>query len=101
MSTDDPTGPTARAAALGLTHRQGEVLTMLLQGLPNKRIARALNVTEGTVKEHVSGILLRLGVANRVEVILRLHGQAIGAQPGPVGRPPPHHGRVPAGRPSS
>lgn len=66
-----------RAAELGLTQRQGEVLAMVLRGLPNKRIARALNLSEATVKEHVSGILARLGVANRVEAIVRLYGRTL------------------------
>lgn len=77
LDTEARRAPAVRAAELGLTPRQGEVLAMLLLGLPNKRIARALNVTEATVKEHVTGILGRLGVANRVEAILRLHGRAI------------------------
>ncbi|ASK34943.1 DNA-binding response regulator [Alcanivorax sp. N3-2A] len=62
---------------LGLTRRQGEVLAMMLRGLPNKRIASALNVTEQTVKEHITAILQRLGVSNRIEVITLLHGRAL------------------------
>lgn len=62
---------------LGLTERQGEVLTMILNGLPNKRIALALSVSEQTVKEHVTGILERLGVRNRIEVITKLRGKKL------------------------
>lgn len=58
-------------ADLGLTARQGEVLARLLDGQPNKRIAQALAVSESTVKEHVTGILQRLGVSTRIEVIAR------------------------------
>jgi DNA-binding NarL/FixJ family response regulator len=54
---------------LGLTERQGEILGLLLRGLPNKRIASALSLSESTVKEHVTGILERLGARNRIEVI--------------------------------
>lgn len=64
-------------ADLGLTRRQGEVLAMMLKGLPNKRIAMALNVTEQTVKEHVSSILQKLGASNRVEAIALLHGRRL------------------------
>jgi DNA-binding NarL/FixJ family response regulator len=49
----------------------------MLRGLPNKRIASALNVTEQTVKEHITAILQRLGVSNRIEVITLLHGRAL------------------------
>jgi DNA-binding NarL/FixJ family response regulator len=64
---------------LGLTGRQGEVLALMLRGLPNKQIARQLNLSETTVKEHVTNILARLGVANRVEAITRLRGRRIEA----------------------
>lgn len=65
------------AQELGLTERQGEVLVMILNGLPNKRIAQALSVSEQTVKEHVSGILERLGARNRIEVITKLRGKKL------------------------
>lgn len=65
------------AADLGLTPRQGEVLALMLKGLPNKRVARALSLSEPTVKEHVTGILERLGARNRVELITRLRGRRI------------------------
>jgi DNA-binding NarL/FixJ family response regulator len=64
-------------AALGLTERQGEILTLLLRGLPNKRIACAMNIAESTVKEHVSGILDKLGVRNRVGAITLLNQRRI------------------------
>lgn len=62
---------------LGLTTRQGEILQLILKGLPNKRIAQYLNLTESTVKEHVSAILNRLGVSNRIEVITMLRGRKV------------------------
>ena len=65
------------AAELGLTPRQGEVLALMLKGLPNKRVAVQLGLSEQTVKEHVSGILERLGARNRVELIMRLKGKRI------------------------
>ncbi len=65
------------AAELGLTPRQGEVLALMLKGLPNKRVATSLGLTEQTVKEHVSSILERLGARNRVELIMRLSGKRI------------------------
>ncbi|WP_313247862.1 response regulator transcription factor [Stenotrophomonas acidaminiphila] len=64
-------------AELGLTPRQGEVLALMLKGLPNKRVAQQLSLTEQTVKEHVSGILSRLGARTRVELITRLRGKRI------------------------
>ncbi len=50
-----------------LTGRQLEVLKLLLQGKPNKLIARELDLSEGTVKIHVAAIFRALGVTNRTE----------------------------------
>ncbi|MCY1206154.1 HTH-type transcriptional regulator MalT [compost metagenome] len=57
---------------LGLTQRQGAVLVAMLEGLPNKLIARRLGLSENTVKEHVSAILQRLGLRSRMEVMSKM-----------------------------
>lgn len=62
---------------LGLSVRQGEILALVLQGLPNKRIALQYDLSESTVKEHMSAILLRLGARTRVEAITRLRGRRL------------------------
>jgi DNA-binding NarL/FixJ family response regulator len=72
-SRDLPVTP----AELGLSTRQGEVLALLLHGLPNKRIALQYGLSESTVKEHVSAILQRLGARTRVEAITRLRGRRL------------------------
>ncbi len=61
-------------AELGLTPRQGQILAQLLEGRPNKHIAATLNLSEHTVKEHVTALLGKLGARNRVEAIARLRG---------------------------
>ena len=50
-----------------LTLRQRRVLELLSTGLSNKRIARELEISEITVKAHVSAIFRKLGVANRMQ----------------------------------
>ncbi|WP_288352225.1 response regulator transcription factor [uncultured Marinobacter sp.] len=52
-----------------LTPRQLEVLTLLADGLPNKRICQALDLTEHTVKTHLKAIFTHLGVHNRTECV--------------------------------
>ena len=54
----------------GLTLRQEEVFAALARGATNKGIARALNLSEATVKIHVRNILQKLSVTNRVEAAL-------------------------------
>ena len=53
-----------------LTEREHEVLILLARGWTNRRIAEDLNVAEITVRTHVSHILDKLGVKNRVEAAL-------------------------------
>ena len=73
-------------AALGLTPRQTEVLSLLLQGQPNKLIARQLNVAVETVKDHVGAVMRALGVSSRTQAVLAV---ARMAQPGPGDAPHP------------
>ncbi|WP_326541470.1 response regulator transcription factor [Pseudorhodoferax sp.] len=69
-------GPANRAGgettpqSLGLTERQIDVLSLLMQGKNNKLICRALGLAEPTVKNHVSAILRALGVDSRTEAVL-------------------------------
>ena len=83
--TDTPTGPLnvvnqeatdsgfqkqPSLASLGLTPRQTDVLALLLQGNPNKLIARELGVSVETVKDHVAAVLRALGVSSRTQAVL-------------------------------
>lgn len=52
-----------------LTPRQLEVLGLLAEGLPNKRICQVLDLTEHTVKTHLKAIFTHLGVHNRTECV--------------------------------
>ena len=53
-----------------LTQRETEVLRLLAQGQANKEIGRTLNISEKTVKTHVSSILAKLGVPSRTQAAL-------------------------------
>jgi DNA-binding NarL/FixJ family response regulator len=60
----------AKAADLGLSTRQWEVLGLLLKGLSNKLIARKLDISENTTKIHVSAVLRTLGVSTRTQALI-------------------------------
>jgi DNA-binding NarL/FixJ family response regulator len=57
-------------AELGLTPRQTDVLALLLKGQPNKLIARELNLSVETVKDHVAAVLRALNVSSRTQAVL-------------------------------
>ena len=65
-------GPDLHAAQMSFTRRQLDVLRALMLGSSNKRIAKALNIAEGTVKIHLANIFRIMGVRSRAEVIARL-----------------------------
>ena len=54
-----------------LTEREIEVLRLMTGGYSNREIARALNLAEGTVKNHVSSILSKFGVRDRTRAVLQ------------------------------
>ena len=58
-------------AAERLTARETEVLALMAAGFNNGEIASALGPSEGTIKNHVSSILAKLGVRDRVRAVLR------------------------------
>jgi two-component system, NarL family, nitrate/nitrite response regulator NarL len=77
----DPLGATRPAAApetalraqppVHLTLRQLEVLKLMAQGLPNKRIALLLGIADATVRAHVTDILETLQASNRTEAVIK------------------------------
>jgi two-component system nitrate/nitrite response regulator NarL len=62
-----PPAPRPAAPFAELTPREREILECIADGSSNKMIARALDITDGTVKLHVKAILRKLGVRSRVE----------------------------------
>src|ERR1019366_1392019 len=63
-------GGSPAAALDALTPREREVLAQLARGRSNREIARVLQVSEKTVKAHVSSVLAKLGVSDRTQAAL-------------------------------
>lgn len=57
-----------------LTLREREVVNVVLTGASNKQIAKELNITERTVKEHLSSVFTKLHVSDRLQLMLKVHG---------------------------
>lgn len=71
LSHEDSSDASDPAYQEALTHREIEVLELLAEGLPNKAIAERLEISDQTVKFHVSSICGKLGAANRTEAVRR------------------------------
>lgn len=59
------------ATQLNLTERQKSILALLAMGKSNKEIGYALQITEGTVKQHLFTLFRKIGVTNRTKAVLR------------------------------
>ena len=63
-------GAPARGEQFGLTPREKEVIALIVAGYTNKDIARKFGISEHTVKHHLTNIFDKLGVSNRLELVL-------------------------------
>lgn len=69
---DDGTSPapSQHPALASLTERESEVLALIAEGLSNADIAARLFVSEATVKTHVSNLLAKIGVRDRIHAVI-------------------------------
>lgn len=70
-----PAGAGWPGHSFGLTVRESEVASLLLQGLSNRDIAESLSISEHTVKTHLKGIFHKAGVSSRGQAVARIAGE--------------------------
>jgi len=68
----DIAGGAAEEGRRVLTGRERDVAGLLVEGLSNRRIARSLEISERTVKNHLHSIFHKLGVADRTQAVILL-----------------------------
>jgi len=67
-----PWGRTTTSPAYGLRERERDVVGLVLRGDSNRSAARALGISEHTVKEHLKSVFAKVGVFSRSELAARL-----------------------------
>ncbi len=77
-----PAPPVVHPGMAQLTARESEVLEAMVTGLSNAEIAATLHLAETTVKTHVTRILSKLGVRDRVQAVVLAHRSGYGAPHG-------------------
>jgi DNA-binding CsgD family transcriptional regulator len=66
-----PSGNVSRPGRhFGLTSREMQVIALIVAGYTNKDLARELGISENTAKHHLTNIFDKLGVSNRLELVL-------------------------------
>src|SRR3981189_2815427 len=71
-------------SSVKLTRREEEVLGGVMRSLANKEIAASLNLSERTVKFHVSSLLAKFRVRGRMELVREASRHTVGAMPMPL-----------------
>lgn len=74
---DQPARPRTEADLSMLTAREKEVARQASKGSSNRQIAEALGITERTVKEHMGSVFRKLGVRDRMQLMLLVTGQRV------------------------
>jgi DNA-binding NarL/FixJ family response regulator len=78
-SLPDPAGPSEEPgdALAALTDREREVYAEVARGLTNAEIAGRLHLSEATVKTHLTRVLAKLGLRDRVQIVIHAYGHGL------------------------
>lgn len=78
-STPEQSGPKLPD---GLTAREGEVLTLIAEGLANVEIARRLHISTATVKTHINNLFAKTGIHDRAQAVRYAYREGLAQPPG-------------------
>jgi two-component system NarL family response regulator len=82
-----PAETPAHDALAELTQREREIVRLIVEGASNKEVASSLNISERTVKGHLSNVFQKLGVADRLKLMIYVREGKIAGVPSPARKP--------------
>ena len=82
-----PPESTQNDALAELTQREREIVRLIVEGASNKEVASSLNISERTVKGHLSNVFQKLGVADRLKLVLLVREGRLAGAPAQGRRP--------------
>jgi DNA-binding NarL/FixJ family response regulator len=82
-----PAETPAHDALAELTQREREIVRLIVEGASNKEVASSLNISERTVKGHLSNVFQKLGVADRLKLMIYVREGKIAGVSNPVRKP--------------
>jgi len=80
LDADEDVGPVTEGALAGLTERERELLDSIARGLTNAEIAKHLQISDKTVRNHISSIFSKLGVEHRAQAIVAARKAGLGRE---------------------
>jgi DNA-binding NarL/FixJ family response regulator len=82
VASERSTGKVGAAMVESLTKREREIVSLIAEGLTNRELANRLCISEATIRTHLTSIFLKLGVTDRLKLVVYAYRHGLADPPG-------------------